>query len=379
MLLTILAALIILYLLLEWNMGCYHRFVDKPIPDYPSVSVLVPCRNEAHQIRRNVESLLSQDYPDFEIVVYDDDSQDGSLNILQDLARRDSRLRVIGGRNLPPGWTGKNFACAELARAARGEWILFVDADTAHENQMLRRAMETVVHRRAAFLSTFPKQRFSSTGDEMVIPLMLFVFLCFLPLYFVPKRTWRWLGDFSAACGQFLLFRKDAYVAAGGHEAIKDKISEGLILASRVKEKGYRIILADGSPWVSCSMYRGLRAAVAGFSRSIFASMGGSFLTMVFFLLFQTFVFLVPYGTLAFSLSPAHFSGGDAALSLAAVFIPLWMRYRIHDRLGMPKRLVALHAVSILIYNVVIINSFIHFRIRRKTVWKDRSYANPQL
>lgn len=383
----------VIYALFEWNLASYKPFDARPLPGYPPVSVLVPGRNEERGIGACLKSLLAQDYPDFEVVVYDDESTDATPRILAELEAqsaacpepsRRGRLRVLRGAGLPEGWTGKNNACARLADAARGDWILFTDADTEHAPDMLKKAVQTAVHRQAAFVSTFPRQRFSSWGDELLVPLMFFVLLCFLPMYFVQKRTWKWAGNFSAGCGQFLLFRRDAYDAAGGHAGLKNRISEGLVLAERVKSRGNRIVLADGSSVVSCSMYRGFGEAFRGFSRSVFASMGGSVLSAVFFVAVQTFAFLLPYATLAAALAAGPFDSAQgwrpaaAALSLLGVALPLWIRWRIHRRTGMSGGLVPFHALGILAYNAIILNSFYQFRIGKKTSWKDRSYAEPQ-
>lgn len=371
----ILTIQIVILVLFEWNLRVYRPLSSAPMANYPFVSVLIPCRNEAPRIRANVGKLLRQDYPDYEVVVYDDDSNDGSGDILDEMAREDRRLRIIRGGALPAGWTGKNRACHELAKAARGAWLLFVDADTHHEPGMLRHSLQTAIREKASFLSTFPRQRFTSLGDELIVPLMFNILLCFLPMYFVPKKTWKWAGSFSAACGQFLLFEKSAYFAAGGHEGLKDRISEAPLLAQRVKDLGRKIILADGSAWTSCTMYGGFREAYAGFTRSIFATMGRSLKAAVFFLAFNLIIIVAPY----FYFAAALPTGDPRAIVTSAlgVAIPLWIRARIHTRLKMPVRLLPLHVVSVLIFSAVIVNSFFQYRVKRQAVWKERCYAEP--
>ena len=204
----ILGALLVQYALFEWNMSVYKPFRDAKLARWPRASILVPCRNEAPRIEKNVRTMLAQDYPDYEVLVFDDDSDDGSREILQRLAAENPRLRLLLGGELKSGWTGKNYGCHRLAEAATGEWLLFVDADTSHEPPMLRRAIGTAIEEKASFLSTFPRQIFRA-GDELVVPLMFFILLTFLPMFFVARRTWRWAGDFAAVYVRFLLIEKD--------------------------------------------------------------------------------------------------------------------------------------------------------------------------
>jgi len=324
--------LIVMYCLFEWNLSVYRRFSRKPVNHYPSVSVLVPCRNEKERIENNLKTLLEQDYPDFEVAALDDDSTDGTGEVLERLEKTYSRMHFIQGQGLPSGWQGKNHACHKLAQEAKGEWLLFVDADTEHHPQMLKHAVQSALHGGASLLSTFPRQRFGSWGDALVVPLMFFVVLTYLPMYFVSKKTWKWAGNFSTACGQFLLVSKEAYWKAGGHEAIREKISEAPLLAKRVKDLGKKVLLLDGSPWVSCQMYQGFWAAFKGFSRSLFASMGGSVAAVLFFLVVQTYLFVAPYVMLAHGLIFGGLSSEIFSLLVFCIAIPLWMRYRIHTR-----------------------------------------------
>ncbi|MCA9395773.1 MAG: glycosyltransferase [Candidatus Omnitrophica bacterium] len=371
------ACMMVIWILFSWNLRVYKPFSESPLQYSPKISVLIPCRDEASTIEENILSLLKQDYPHFEVIVLDDHSTDNTAAILKRLADKNRNLRFISGKDLPEGWQGKNHACAQLAEAAEGEWLLFADADTRHEPDMLRSAMQTLLEEKADLLSTFPRQRFGSIGDELVVPLMFFILLSYLPMYFVSKRIWKGFGHFATACGQFILVRKNIYEAVGGHAALKNRISEGPLLASAVKKAGGKLILRDGSAKVSCAMYRGFRQAFRGFSRSVFASMGGSTAAVVFFLVFQTAVFILPFVYIAGGLFTGVWDD-EARICLATVLIPVFMRFKIHTRIGMPLRTVVLHPFSILLYHWIMINSFVQYRFLRRTSWKGRSYGNPQ-
>jgi chlorobactene glucosyltransferase len=375
-----LGILLVLYALFEWNLRVYRRFSSKRAAAYPKVSVLVPCRNEEKRLEANLKSLLAQDHPHFEVIVLDDNSTDATPDILKKLSASDARLKVLKGAPLPEGWQGKNFACHQLSQAATGEWLLFVDADTFHAPGMLRAVHQEAAGRNAAFVSTFPRQVFASIGDELIVPLMFFVLLTFLPMFFTDKKIWFSFAraGFATGCGQFVYVRRDAYADAGGHAGIGARISEGPLLAGRIKAAGHRIVLADGSAWVSCRMYGGFAETFSGFSRSVFASMGGSIGAMLFFLIVQTYVFHGPWALMiAASVLDAWTPAAAAALTVSAL-LPVWMRLRIHLKTGMSLRWVWAHAVSIALYHAILINSFLKFRVFRSTSWKGRSYAAPQ-
>ncbi len=144
------ALFVILFLILGLitvlvNYFTIRRFDQYPVADtLPFISILVPARNEEHNIEACVVSLLSQDYPDYEVIVLDDHSKDDTLDILQRISRKNSRLRVLNGSPLPEGWLGKHWACHQLYQASSGEFLLFTDADTIHAADMLKASISAL-------------------------------------------------------------------------------------------------------------------------------------------------------------------------------------------------------------------------------------------
>jgi chlorobactene glucosyltransferase len=306
---VILTILVLSLLGLGLNLLCLKSLARVPeVKGYGKVSILVPARDEERSIGECVGSLLGQDYPDLEVIVLDDGSADRTGGIVMGLAARDARCRLITGTELPPGWTGKNWACHQLSQAASGEWLLFTDADTVHSAGTLSAAMAMAVAQRTDLLSAWPRLLTLSLGERLVIPVLHVIALCWFPL-----ATLRWLQDrprllarvpreFLRACaganGQFVLFRRTSYERIGGHAAVRNHIVEDLALgreiAWRMKE-GMRLMNCDAAPLADCRMYRNFREVCEGFTKNAHAAFEGSMLSWVLVGGSQFVAFFLPF------------------------------------------------------------------------------------
>ena len=237
-----------------------------PLPDPPPLlSVLIPARNEERNIGRCLESLLRQDYPCLEILVLDDESSDQTADVVAKLAAEHPQIRLLRGQLLPPGWHGKTYACQQLAQAARGEWLLFTDADTVHAPHAVSSALRAALETRADLVSLFPRAVMGTFWEAVALPMITVGPMCYLPLGLI-NRTRHPLV--TLAIGPFMFFRRDFYWRIGGHEAVKQDIAEDVFLARLVKRNGGRLALMDGTRTVSVRFYRGLNEAWRGFSKS---------------------------------------------------------------------------------------------------------------
>lgn len=311
-----------------------HRDYRVPGPrsrgeEAPLVSILVPARNEAANIEACLAGLLAQDYPHFEVVVLDDGSTDDTAARVLRLASGSGRLRLERGVPLPHGWAGKTHACRQLAQRARGDWLLFVDADTRHAPELLSRAMGEAVRTEADLLSAFPRQEIGTPGEALTVPFIYWVLFTLLPLRFVWERP---EPAFTAACGQFLLARREPYFASGGHGAAPWSLHDGLHLARRFKREGRRVRLADLSPWISCRMYRGLRECWNGFSRNAFQAIG-SLPALAFMTLVQAQLFLAPFVFLVWGMAAGAAWVGPVG---AQVLLLLGIQASLRRRFGYP-------------------------------------------
>lgn len=234
----------------------------------PLISVLIPARNEEENIETCLKSLQKQDYPNFEVLVLDDNSTDSTAELVEGMAAKDERIRLIKGEPLPEGWAGKPFACYQLAEKARGSWLLFVDADTTHAPYMLRSTLALALELKTSLLSGFPRQMAESLPEKIAMPLMYFVIMGWLPLWWLHRSK---VPRASLAIGQFILFLREEYWRIGGHMAVKDRILEDVWLGVETVRHGGRYIAIDLSAVFYCRMYRDVGAIWEGFVKWIYS------------------------------------------------------------------------------------------------------------
>lgn len=249
-------------------------------------------RNESAVIAETVRSLLAQNYPNFEILILDDHSTDDSAEIARAAAGDDPRLRILPGEPLPPGWTGKVWACHQLAEQARGEYLLFTDADVRWEPGALTALMAQAQRTQADLLTVWPTQITQTWGERLVVPLMAFTILAYLPVLAVHHLPW---PVFSAAMGQCLLFRRDAYQKIGGHAAIRNQILDDMAFAYAIKRSRLRLRMADANGLIQTRMYRNWPQVRDGFAKNILAGHGNSVLFLLFSTFFHWWQFILPW------------------------------------------------------------------------------------
>lgn len=210
---------------------------ESPGEQQPLLSILVPARNEAENIEACIRSLLAQKYERLEVLILDDQSTDGTDEIVRTIidelpARHFGRLRLLHGKTLPAGWIGKNFACHQLYQQALGDYLFFTDADTWHAPETASAVIHCMQHYKVQLLTALPDQELRSFGERLIIPLLNFTIFTLLPIPLVRLRP---EPSLSMGNGQLLCFERSAYAAIGGHEAVKNQILEDVRLAQTIK------------------------------------------------------------------------------------------------------------------------------------------------
>jgi glycosyltransferase involved in cell wall biosynthesis len=235
------------------------------------VSAIIPARNEEVSIARAVESVAAQ--PEIgEVIVVNDQSSDRTGEVLEGLAARIPKLKVLETGDLPRGWVGKNRAASVGAAVASGDWLLFTDADTFHLPGSTRRALIDAVDHDAVLVSYSPEQEMETFGERALIPLVY----CRLAERFVFAQVNDPRRPDVAANGQFLLLLREAYEAVGGHGAVGGEILEDVALARLVKRAGYGIYFTAPLGIVRTRMYRSFRAMWEGWTKNLYPLMGGT-------------------------------------------------------------------------------------------------------
>jgi chlorobactene glucosyltransferase len=246
----------------------------------PRLVVIVPARDEAKNIGRCLQSLLMQDYPAnrLSVLVVDDHSADDTAAIVRRIAASHPHVTLLSSPQLPPRWTGKSHACwiGAHAVAPDNEWLCFIDADVWGEANLLSRAVRAALMQRLDLLSLAPRQELRSFAERLMLPCGLIVLSFVQDLRQVQVRS----GSEVTATGQFMLIRRDAYEAVGGHATVSSAICEDLEFARRLKHSGRSVLLMDGDGVISTRMYTGWRTLWPGFAKNLTDMLGGPVMTL---------------------------------------------------------------------------------------------------
>ena len=248
------------------------RAPDGPGKGAPFVSVVVPARNEAVNIVACLRSIVASDYPDFEVIVVDDRSEDETAALARSVTVGNARrVVVLDGRPLPAGWLGKPWACHQGAAEARGDLLLFTDADTTHGPALMSRAVAGRDEEKADLLTLVGRQLMGTFWERLVQPHIFLMMLFRFPDFERVARNDRWRD--AIANGQYLLFTRSAYDAIGGHRCVQDEVVEDLALAQQVKRAGLQLRIRSAESDFATRMYRSLGDLIEGWSKNIV--MGG--------------------------------------------------------------------------------------------------------
>ena len=348
-----------------------------PPPDSPRVSVVIPARNESRNIERCARSVLGAAYPNFEVIVVDDHSTDGTGEIARAIAREDSRLHVVDAPALPEGWFGKQWACATGASAANGTLLLFTDADTRHSPDLLARAVNALRARGADLLSVAGNQEMHSFWERVIQPQM---FALLSIRYGGSEHVSNAKRPVDAiANGQFILVRRDSYDAIGGHAAVRDRVAEDMAMAQLLVAARRRIALFVANDQLSTHMYASLAELIAGWGKNIYAggrmaALGGALgrAAYPFIIVAMPLLGLVP----AIALVAALFGIlGSQWLVWSAIVIVVSILFwsAIYRYMGESVGYALLYPLGLFMLLVIAVGGV---RRGRRVQWKQRTYLS---
>ena len=348
--------------------------VSPPLSQQPSVSVLIPARNEEPNIHATVTAALASEGVTVEVIVLDDHSSDRTANIVATLTRHDPRVRLLTAPPLPPGWCGKMHACATLAREAQYPLLLFLDADVRLRAHGVLAMIHALDRHHADLASGFPHERTETIAEHLVIPLIHFLLLGFLPMWWMRKSRH---PAYGAGCGQLFMTRRSAYERAGGHSAIFSSLHDGIALPRAFRAAGLQTDLFDATDLADCRMYKNATEVWHGFAKNAHEGLAKPALIL------PATVFLSGGQVLpiVFLLSALWFPTTLEVLSLAlvgtgAAYLPRLIgvaRFR-QSWLG-----ALLHPCGVLLVLLIQWYACIRRLFHRPAVWKGRAYLPPPM
>ncbi len=324
------------------------------------VSILIPARNEERNMAKLLTSLAQEDYPNLEILVLDDGSTDATAAICASFAAKDIQFKVLTGQALPEGWLGKNYACHQLAKEAKGTYWVFLDADTWVQPGFIAALIHRMKIRRLDLLSIFPTQEMRTFGEHLFVPLINYVLLNLLPLRLV-QLSKNLL--FSAANGQCMAFDAASYRQNKWHEHVKANVVEDIEIMRAVKFWGGdgEVLLDRG--FISSRMYCGFSEALEGFSKNVLLGFGNS----IFVISVYLFLLVVAPLLLIFFV--------DIRLSLFALSLILLSRVMIALLSGQSLwKSIVLHPLQLLSF-VLLAFVAAQKKLTRSSTWKGRNVA----
>ncbi len=353
-------------------------------PVGPTVSIIVPARNEERNIRRCVTSLLEQDYEHYEVIVVDDGSTDATGCILDDLVHthpHGDRLWVLRLRDLPNGWAGKPHALHCGVQEARGEWLLFTDADTWHAPNCLRSTMAQALQEQADLFTMGAEQELPSFWDKVLMPMAYLS----ISMQYPPKKVNDPNSSVAIANGQYILIRRQVYDIIGGYARpdLRGTLLDDRDLAQVVKDNGFCLYFMDGRDLLRVHMYHGLRDTWRGWRKNAYLGSRGGFpfvlLSLIGLPMISIVPFLLPLLALFSGTKKSGIGQTEIHLATAAELVPL-LAYRswLNKELEVPWRYTLTHPLAGAIFEGILGQSAWRVLTHKGVDWRGRRYYEGQ-
>jgi cellulose synthase/poly-beta-1,6-N-acetylglucosamine synthase-like glycosyltransferase len=341
----------------------------------PKVSVILPARNEEEFIEKCLDSLLKQDYKNYEIIAVDDQSEDNTGNIIKKIAEKNSKVVYLPAKPKPEKWMGKNWACFEGFKKATGELLLFTDADTKHSSKMISLAVSHLYSENLDALTVIPKMLCLDRWTKVTLPMLS----TFLHTRFSALRVNDPSKKTGYFFGSFFIIKRDIYESAGTHEGVKNELVEDGALGKKVKELGFKLKMVRGEHLFDAVWARDFTTLWHGLKRLVIPlylqskKMAVGIFFAVLFLLFMPFPILA-YAT-AFLNASASFS---VLFSISVITTTLlYFAAVLESKKGLG--LDVIHALFGPVGSLVIVAGFgsgiLQARSNAAVMWRGRTYS----
>jgi chlorobactene glucosyltransferase len=332
----------------------------EPLTDGPLVSVVMPARDEERGVRAAVASLAAQEYGSLEVIVVDDESSDQTA--AEARAASTDRVRVLAGKPVPPGWVGKSWACHQGVERARGEWLLFTDADVRHAPDTVGRVLALAERRRVAGVTLLPVIETAGLVESAVQPAAAVLIRSFVAPGLLVRSS---RSPVAIAAGGFILVSRAAYEGVGGHEAVRRELVDDQMLAVRLKTAGTPLALAGSAGRVRVRMYVGARESLRGWRKNTSAGLGDSIAVAA----------ILAGSGFASSLAPAvAVARGPRLPGAVGLVLQLAARAAVDEVCPTPRRAWVLFPAGALTLSALSLLSSID-RVRGGVVWRGRRYG----
>ncbi len=355
------------------NLRLFRPPPSAPVGRVPKVSVLVPARNEARAIGRLITDVRASTGVDLELVVLDDASNDGTAEIVAQHAEADGRVRLVRGQPLPVGWCGKQHACWQLSQAARHDTWVYLDVDVRVSPDAIARAVAFLDTQGVALASGFPRQETSAVLDWLLLPLIHYVLVGYLPLDRARQVN---SPSLAAGCGQLFITRRADYERAGGHSAIRASLHDGVKLPRDYRRAGLRTDIFDATEIASCRMYSTSRDVWRGLSKNATEGIGSPATILPFtILLGGGSVMPVVVAGIGLATGFADWSVGGPAVALAGVAVSYLPRIFDASRFRQSFSSALVHPIGVMVFLVIQWVALLRKTLGLQTTWRGRTLA----
>ncbi len=371
---VILALLIVFFINIIANRTAIKDPIESARRDtLPSVSVLIPTRNESKNIVACLRSALTQDHPRYEVIVVDDASTDNTVQLAENIAANNQRLRVFRGRAIAPHWFGKTYAQYEAAQVSRGEYLLFLDADVALDRRALSYLVTAAKKTGAGILSILPYQAKEGFWEGLLAPFMYLQLFLFFPAY---AMDWPWEAVAAYANGQCMLVERGAYKKIGGHSGASETLREGADMAKLLKQRGGKVVLLSGGGIARAKVYGGPPELWDGLTRFHYTTAHRALAVAFLTLISYAVLFVIPFFNVAYTLL-TQWTVSPVVISVVSILLGMVMFLTAAGRYGLALSEILFFPIGAVVW-IGMIGKAISVSMAREGVrWKGRTVRLP--